>query len=122
VPTIAGVIRSGPGMSHKTILASQAGQPFIATIGGVPGAGRPKGIVENSRKESVVAAKKTDKVKAPKQKSGMMGLVSKLLAVSAIILSAVFFASMYDVGQIGLHHTLKGFAIGIVPLFAVLRP
>lgn len=69
-----------------------------------------------------MAAKKKDKDKddAPKKSSGIMGLVPKLLAVFAILLATVFFASMYDVGQMGLHHTLKGFAVAIVPVFALL--
>lgn len=107
-------------MSQKNNPGGASRKPCIDIDDGVYIAGRPAGIVENSRKELVVAAKKKDKDNAPKKKSGMMGLVSKLLAVFAIILATVFFASMYDVGQMGLHHTIKGFAIGVVPVFAVL--
>jgi gas vesicle protein len=69
----------------------------------------------------VVAGQKSDKGKTTKKKSGgMMGLVSKILAVSAIAFAAVFFAAMFDVGHIGLHSKLKGVAIGLVPLYAAL--
>ncbi|MEQ8589686.1 MAG: hypothetical protein RIB70_07975 [Roseitalea porphyridii] len=67
-----------------------------------------------------MAAKKAEKGKAPDTKPGMAALVPKLLAATSVVLAAVFFASMYDVGQIGLHHTLKGLAIALVPLWTVL--
>lgn len=66
-----------------------------------------------------MAAQKSEKSKAPNNKGGMMGLVSKLLAVIAITLSALFFAAMFDVGHAGLLHTLAGSAIVLVPLFAL---
>ncbi|WP_420409724.1 hypothetical protein [Hoeflea sp.] len=67
-----------------------------------------------------MAAKKAEKGKAPDTKPGMATLVPKLLGATSVVLAAVFFASMYDVGHIGLHHTLKGVAIGLVPFWAVL--
>lgn len=67
-----------------------------------------------------MAAKKAEKGKTPDTKPGIAALVPKLLSVISVVLAAVFFASMYDVGQIGLHHTLKGLAIGLVPFWAVL--
>lgn len=68
-----------------------------------------------------MAGQKSDKGKTPKKKSGgMMGLASKIVAVLAIALAALFFAAVFDVGHIGLHYNLKGLAIALVPLYALL--
>lgn len=66
-----------------------------------------------------MAAQKSDKSKTPAKPGGMMGLVSKLLGVSAIVLGALFFAAMFDVGQMGLIHTFASSAMVLVPMFAV---
>ena len=67
-----------------------------------------------------MAAQKSDKSKARSNKGGMMGMVSKVFGVGAITLGALFFAAMFDVGHVGLIHTLAGSAIVLVPLFALL--
>ena len=66
-----------------------------------------------------MAAQKSEKSKSQSGKGGIMGLVSKVLAVAAITLGAIFFAAMFDVGHAGLIHTLAGSAIVLVPLFAI---
>lgn len=67
-----------------------------------------------------MASQKSDKGKAQtKAGGGMMGMVSKGLAATAIILGALFFAAMFDIAQLGLMDTFKGLAIALVPLFAV---
>ncbi|MCY0095473.1 hypothetical protein [Hoeflea ulvae] len=68
-----------------------------------------------------MAGQKAEKGKAPKKKAGgMMGMLSKVFALIAAVLASLFFAAMFDVAHLGLLQTLSGFAIGLVPLFAVL--
>ena len=67
-----------------------------------------------------MAAPKSNKSKTQDKSGGMMGMVSKAFAITAIILATLFFAAVFDVGHIGLHHSLLGVAIGLVPLFAIL--
>ena len=67
-----------------------------------------------------MAAPKPTKGKTQDKSGGMMGMVSKTCAVLAAILGALFFAAMFDVGHLGLMHTLEGLGIVLVPLFAVL--
>jgi len=67
-----------------------------------------------------VAAPKTNKAKSANASGGMMGMVSKALAVTATIIATLFFAAMFDVGHMGLLGTLAGMSIALVPLFAVL--
>jgi len=70
-------------------------------------------------KEFVVAGQKSDKNKSQSNTGGIMGLVSKVLGVGAIVLGALFFAAMFDVAHLGLLHTFASSAIVLVPLFAV---
>jgi len=68
-----------------------------------------------------VAAQKTDKGKTPKKNAGnMMGMLSKVFALIAAVLATLFFAAVFDFGHLGLHRILGGFAIALVPLFAIL--
>ena len=67
-----------------------------------------------------MAAPKTNKGTAESGSGGMMGMVSKALAVIAMLLATVFFAAAFDVGHLGLQHMLAGASIALVPLFAVL--
>ncbi|MDP2120071.1 MAG: hypothetical protein Q8S27_22875 [Hoeflea sp.] len=67
-----------------------------------------------------MAAPKTNKAKSANPAGGMMGMVSKGLAVTATILATLFFAAMFDVGHMGLLSTLAGLGIVLVPLFALL--
>jgi len=67
-----------------------------------------------------VAAQKSDKTNTQSNKGDTMGLISKVLGVAAITLGALFFAAMFDVGHMGLIHTLAGSAIVLVPLFALM--
>ncbi|MBC7283086.1 hypothetical protein, partial [Hoeflea sp.] len=67
-----------------------------------------------------MAAPKSNKAKPAGASGGMMGAVSKALAVTATIIGALFFAAMFDVGHMGLLGTLAGMSTVLVPLFAVL--
>lgn len=67
-----------------------------------------------------MAAQKSDNSKAQSKKGGIMGVLSKVFGVGAIMLGALFFAAMFDVGRAGLIHTLAGSAIVLVPMFALL--
>lgn len=78
-----------------------------------------KTICMFSRKEFVVAAQKSDKTKPQGNKGGMMGMLSKVFGVGAITLGALFFAAMFDVGNVGLIRTLASSSIVLVPLFAL---
>lgn len=66
-----------------------------------------------------MAAQKSDKSKTQGNPGGMMVLVSKLLGVGAIVLGALFFAAMFDLGHMGLIHTFASSAIVLVPLFTL---
>ena len=66
-----------------------------------------------------MAAPKTSKAKTASPSGGMMGMVSKALAVLATIIATLFFAAMFDVGHMGLLGKLAGMSIVMVPLFAV---
>lgn len=66
-----------------------------------------------------MAASKSSKGKSQGNSGGMMALVSKALAILAVVFAALFFAAMFDVGHLGLSHSLEGLAIVLVPLFAV---
>lgn len=72
-----------------------------------------------------MAAKKADKkADAPKKGGGggMMGIVSKVLGVLAILSAAVLFAGAFDVGHMGLHHSLESLAVvplALYTLFAI---
>lgn len=67
-----------------------------------------------------MAAPKSNKAEPASSSGGMMGIVSKALAVTATILGTLFFAAMFDVGHMGLLGTLAGMSVVLVPLFAVL--
>ncbi|MCY0147329.1 hypothetical protein OEG84_06300 [Hoeflea sp. G2-23] len=69
-----------------------------------------------------MAGQKSDKGKAQSKKSGsgMAGMISKMCSAFAVLLGAAFFAAAFDLGHIGLMQSLQGFAIVLVPLFAML--
>lgn len=67
-----------------------------------------------------MAAPKSNKAKSANTSGGMMGMVSKTLAISATILGTLFFAAMFDVGHFNLLRTLADFGIVLVPVFAIL--
>lgn len=66
-----------------------------------------------------MAVQKSDKGTTKSNTGGMMGMVSKILAVTAVVLGTLFFAAVFDVAHLGLMPTFQGLAIALVPMLAL---